>query len=253
MNHNEWLEKAEIYALGALDGEELAEFEAHLASGCRVCEERLRETRETLTSLSRSLGPLDPPSAARARLLRQVGAGTKGAAPERSSPRWLWWGMGAGALAAAALLIVVSWNLIAARNQLRELQAQIDALQTQVAQREELIQFLSDPQVRLVSLAGLPASPAARGHLLWNPLSRTGLLLVTALPKIPADKTYELWGIAGDKPVPAGVFSVDKEGRALLRLSPLPEAKSFDKFAVTLEPAGGVPKPSGPMHLLGSL
>jgi hypothetical protein len=46
---------------------------------------------------------------------------------------------------------------------------------------------------------------------------------------------------------------VDQEGRALLRLPPLPEAKTFDKFAVTLEPAGGVLKPSGPMHLLGGL
>jgi len=29
--------------------------------------------------------------------------------------------------------------------------------------------------------------------------------------------------------------------------------KNFDKFAVTVEPAAGVPKPTGPMVLLGSL
>ena len=31
MNHEEWIEQADIYALGALDGDELTQFEAHLA------------------------------------------------------------------------------------------------------------------------------------------------------------------------------------------------------------------------------
>jgi len=39
----------------------------------------------------------------------------------------------------------------------------------------------------------------------------------------------------------------------LLKIPSLPQGKSFDKFAVTLEPAGGVPKPTGPMHLLGTV
>ena len=115
------------------------------------------------------------------------------------------------------------------------------------------MQFLSDPQVRIVNLAGLPPSPGARGQLLWNPLSRTGLLLATGLPPVPAGKAYELWGIAGAEPVPAGVFIVNEGGLALFRLPALPESKSFDKFAVTLEPAGGVPQPTGSMVLLGSL
>ncbi len=253
MNHNEWLEQADIYALGALDGEELSQFEAHLASGCRLCEDHLRETRETLTSFPRSLRPLDPPPAVRARLLQQIGTETKIASPERARLRWVWWGVGTSSFAAAGLLVFLSWNLIATRSQLRERQAEIGALQTQVAQREELIQFLSDPQVRLVNLAGLPPSTGARGQLLWNPLSRKGLLLATGLPQIPVDKAYELWGIAGTEPVAAGVFMVNERGLALFRLPTLPESKTFEKFAVTLEPAGGVPKPTGTMVLLGSL
>ena len=53
--------------------------------------------------------------------------------------------------------------------------------------------------------------------------------------------------------MPAGVFSVDAAGRALLRLPALPADQTFDAFAVTLEPAGGVPKPTGPMHLHGKI
>ena len=44
MNHEEWLAQADIYALGALDGDELIAFEAHLAAGCHECEQHLRQT-----------------------------------------------------------------------------------------------------------------------------------------------------------------------------------------------------------------
>ena len=56
MSHDARLEQAaDVYALGALDGAELAEFEAHLASGCAACAERLRETREALALMPRAL------------------------------------------------------------------------------------------------------------------------------------------------------------------------------------------------------
>ena len=250
MDHEEWLERAEIYALGALDGEDLALFEAHLSS-CALCEKYLRDSREALAQLPRSLVQLQPPARVKTELLNRIAPEPKPAAEKPATP-WLWWSL-AGGLAAAALLIAVSWNLIASRNQVRELQGQLAALQSQVNEREEVIRFLSDPQVRIVNLAALPASPGASGQLLWNPRSRTGLLLVTGLPPTTADKAYELWGIAGAEPVPAGVFTVNQGGVTLFRLPALPPEKNFDKFAVTLEPAGGVSQPTGPMHLLGSV
>ncbi len=251
MNHTEWLERAETYALGALDGEELSQFEAHLAQGCPTCERHLRETREALTLLPRSLEPIAPPPGAKARVLNQIAADAA-ARPEGRRPGWLWWGIGAGAVAAAGLLIALGWNLWTTRQELQRLEARIAVLRAEVAQKEETLRLLSDPQVRLVSLAGLPPSPGAAGRLLWNPVTRTGLLLTSGLPEVPRGRAYELWAIAGKEAVPAGVFTVEG-GRALLRLPPLPEAKTFDKFAVTLEPAGGVPQPTGPMHLIGSL
>jgi anti-sigma-K factor RskA len=252
MNHDEWLERAEIYALGALDREDLTLFEAHLVAGCALCETHLRESREALIQLPRSLAPLEPPPRVKTVLLKRIAPETKRAIAERTASPWLWWSL-AGGLAAAALLIAVSWNLIASRNQVRELQGRLAALQSQVNEREEVIRFLSDPQVRIVNLAALPASPGASGQLLWNPRSSAGLLLVTGLPPTTADKAYELWGIAGAEPVPAGVFTVNQGGVTLFRLPALPQAKNFDKFAVTLEPAGGVPQPTGPMHLLGNV
>ena len=251
--HEIWLERGDIYAVGALDGEELRQFETHLASGCAICAAYVRETRESLMILHRSLAPMTPSPEVKARLLRQI-------EPEIVTPRskkpWLSqlsWGLGGGALVAAGLLAFVSWNLVSTRKELAAIRERIGALQSDLAQREEVIAFLTNPQVRVVSLAGLPESPNARGLVLWNADSRAGLFLATGLAQVPAEKIYELWAIADNEPVPAGLFTLDRQGRALLKLAALPADKTFDKFAVTVEPAGGVPKPTGPMHLLGSL
>src|SRR5204863_9367992 len=105
-----------------------------------------------------------------------------------------------------------------------------------------------DPATHVVSLTGLKPSPAAVGRVVWNP--RAGGLFVAAdLPRAPAGKTYELWAIAGGKPFPAGVFTVGPDGRGTVRVTPIVGVASVDVFAVTLEPAGGVPSPTGEMYL----
>jgi anti-sigma-K factor RskA len=262
MNHEAWLEQAEIYALGALDDDERRQIEAHLAEGCRVCAERIRETSEAVTILARALHQEAPPAALRTRLMEAIDAdedafetegGAEDGPPIRRAPRWAWWAGWATALAAAALLLVVGFSLSKTQEELERLRGRVAILQEELTEREATLRFLSDPNVRYVSLAGLPASPGASGWLLWNPEIRQGLFLARGLPAAPPDRTYELWGIAGAEPVPAGVFKVDSAGRALFRLPPLLETKPFDTFAVTLEPAGGTLKPSGPMHLAGKV
>ena len=259
MSHDAWAEQADVYALGALDSTELAQFEAHLATGCATCAERIRETREALTLLPRSLPTVAPPPALRARVLASIAAERPAAgAPvalqaERRRGRGLWWAGWAGLAAAAALLLVVNTQLSKTRQEVRTLEDRLATLQTELAQREETLRFLSDPNVRYVSLAGLKPTPEASAWLLWNATTRQGLLLARGLPAPPAGHAYELWALAGARPVPAGVFGVDPSGRALLRLPQLPADQSFDAFAVTLEPAGGVPAPTGPMHLHGKV
>jgi anti-sigma-K factor RskA len=259
MNHDRWLELADVYAVGALDGRELADFEAHLATDCAVCAARIRETREALTLVPRSLPEVPPPPALRARVLAAVArepapAARPVAAPVPRRPsRALWWTGWAGLAAAAALLLFVNAELRTTRQELRALQDRLATLQTELSDRESALRFLSDPNVRYVSLGGLKPTPDASAWLLWNPGTRQGLLLARGLPAPPAGHAYELWALAGSQPVPAGVFSVDAAGRGLLRLPPLPEGHAYDAFAVTLEPAPGVPKPTGPMHLHGKV
>lgn len=190
-------------------------------------------------------GPVSPPTAAARR-------------------RGLAWGAGVGTLLAVGLLVGLSWHLSLTRADLRSLEGRVAALQATLAQRQEILRealaqrdealrLLADPQVRLVRLAGLPPSPNASGRILWHPVTRTGILLATGLPEAPPDRVYELWAIAGAEPVPAGLFAVSAGSRAFLRLPTLPGAQAFDRFAVTLEPVGGVPKPTGQMYLLGGV
>ena len=88
---------------------------------------------------------------------------------------------------------------------------------------------------------------------MWHAGRREAVLLASGLAAAPAGKAYELWIIAKAAPVPAGVFQVDAQGRAVFRL---PEGLDFagvKTFAVTLEPEAGVPAPTGPMVLAGAV
>ena len=62
MSHDEWLDRADFYALGVLDGEELARFEDHLQLGCTECDRRVLEAREALLQIPLSLPRGEAPS-----------------------------------------------------------------------------------------------------------------------------------------------------------------------------------------------
>ncbi|HEY7556721.1 MAG TPA: cupin domain-containing protein [Candidatus Binatia bacterium] len=70
--HEQWLERGEIYALGALDGQELKDFETHLASGCGLCEDKIREIAQVFAQLSESLEQLSPPSAVKTHIFAEI-------------------------------------------------------------------------------------------------------------------------------------------------------------------------------------
>ncbi|MGH7812347.1 MAG: cupin domain-containing protein, partial [Candidatus Binatia bacterium] len=72
MEHEEWLARAEVFAVSALEGEELAQFEVHLAAGCALCEEKARETAEVFARVSDSLQRLSPPSAVKTRVFAEI-------------------------------------------------------------------------------------------------------------------------------------------------------------------------------------
>jgi anti-sigma factor ChrR (cupin superfamily) len=72
MDHENWLELADLYATGALDSEELVQFEAHLSAGCSECQARLREAQDALSEIPLSLQPTTPPPTIKQRILERI-------------------------------------------------------------------------------------------------------------------------------------------------------------------------------------
>jgi anti-sigma-K factor RskA len=81
-----------------------------------------------------------------------------------------------------------------------------------------------------------------------------GTIVFTAhgLPPIPADRVYQLWAVVGNAAISGGIFTADASGRGQLVTELAPMDGVPAAIAVTLEPAGGVPQPTGPKYLLGT-
>lgn len=247
---------AAVYAVGALDGEDLARFEEHLAEGCPLCATTLRDSGEALGRLALSGTPALPPPEVKAALLARVAASSLA---RRAAGRASWVPWAAATAAAAAVAAMITGGLVASRYEARLGQMARDtaavrqrllrdeaALRDQIAVYRGAVELLRDPATRVVVLHGAGPSPEASGRMLWHDKAG-GHLFVANLPPAPAGQTYELWTLGGPAPEPAGTFQVDAAGRATHRVdrTGAPPAK----FAVTLEPEAGVPAPTGPIVL----
>jgi anti-sigma-K factor RskA len=258
MNHEPFDTLAATYALGALDGDERAQFERHLADGCDVCAETLRDSAETLAALARTEPAAIPPPEVKDALLRRIAAITP-VQRERPQPRRLVWA--AATLAAMIAGAAFTGTFVASRYEgrlgqmareaaaLRErVQRDEAALREQIAVYQGAVDLLRDPATQVVTLHGLGPSPEASGRVIWNPTSG-GHVFVANLPAAPAGSAYEMWTIGEGAPQPAGLFKVDASGRGTHRIAAVEDGKPVKVFAVTLEPEAGVSAPTGPMVL----
>lgn len=238
---------AALHAVGALDGEDLRQFEAHLASGCTRCAMLVRQTEQALARAAMAGPPEPPPGAVRERLVKRAAAA--GATGRR---RWLPWTVGILAVAVAAGALSAAY--VAARYEARlgqmarEAAAAKERLARTEAELQEELALLRDPTTRVVELRGQAASPGAVARILWADSGR-GLLLATRLPPPPAGKVYALWTLAGDVPQMAGVFTPDDAGRATLKVGAAAGSGPLRVLSVTLEPEGGATAPSGAVAL----
>lgn len=240
-------------ALGMPLGEDAEALEAHRAEGCARCESLLAELRGAATALAASAPPASPPLELKERVLASLGPARVSARAPARSP----WAVLLAA-AAALLVLAVLWDDAKLRRQREELRSQsaelagrLESAETELAQRALRARVLESDDVRLLDLGGSGPQPKAHGKVFWSERARRGVLVAADLAPLPADRQYQLWVFHAGKPVDAGVFDVDAQGRALF------ESKDFrepvaQNFAVTIEPRGGLPAPSGPIVLLGA-
>jgi len=253
MTHEEIQQLAALDAIQAASPEETDELRRHLA-GCSECRRVADEMTEAAAMLALSVDPVAPPPRVRAELLEELRDGGRAVTMERPLPTpspARWW------LAAAALIMMAfggftALRLRTMREEMLELRARIDQLAAERAQLSETLSALSGSKT--IELAGQAVAPNASARVFLDPAHRRAFVFFRGLPSNPADKDYQLWIIRADQVAPqsAGVFKVDPAGNASLVVQNLPVDTLIKALAVTLEPKGGVPAPTGAMYQMGS-
>jgi len=255
MAHSERHEElAALQALSVPLGEESEEFFAHLRDGCATCEQLLGEFRDAASAFAAQAPAVSPRPEVRQKLLASLGPARASAVPPVPS-RALRVLVG---LAAALMLLFIAMDDLRLRRQREELQSQtaqlsehLDKARRDLARNNLRDVVLQSDDVRVLFLGGQGPQPGARAKVFWSDKAKRGILVAGNLAPLEPGKQYELWVFAQGKPVPAGVFDPDTAGRALFESPELTAIASAENFAVTIEPRGGVPAPTGPIVLVG--
>jgi anti-sigma-K factor RskA len=246
-------DQAEVYVLGALTAAERAEFEAHLAA-CAACAAEVRSLVPVLAALAQVAPPAAPSPEVRRRLLARL------TGPRRVvQPAWL---AAAASVAAAVVLGGYSAQLrdrvSTLETRLRATMLRADASERQTAdarraaaEAQSTVAVLVAPDVARIDLAGQSVAPRASARAFW---SRSRGLVFTAsnLPPLPPGRTYQLWVLtAQPAPISAGLLKPDANGRVSATFETRPDLPTPVAMAVTDEPEGGMPGPTGQKYLVG--
>lgn len=188
----------------------------------------VEEWRERLAPLDATASPIEPP----ARVWRAIEREIPAPAPIRQAtaqrtPWWdwlpLWRGLALGAMAAAAALLLY----ITVPNPLPQAGPEVVAVLTDQSGAPAWIATAAPRDAR-ISIAALQPQPIA------------------------ADRSFELWAIAGGPPRSLGVLRTGQGERLTLAAAEVPHD---GVLAVTLEPQGGSPTkgPTGPVLYQGKI
>ena len=280
LSHDEAFALLDALATDSLDASERDAVQAHAAT-CETCGPELASLRETFAQLAFAAPPaaeMDAGARGRihARLMDRVDADARarGVAPLRREPASpplaismtqerriissMAWRRAEWIAAAASVLLVVSIGLLAAlirdRQTVRDaLKAELaqsagtrtsnDSLRSLIASRDSMITGLIGRDVAVMSLTSAGAkAPYAR--MFWDTARNTWILAAHNMPELRAGRTYQLWLVTKTAKISAGTFS-PTNGEAVVRATYALARDSLEAIAVTEEPAGGVPQPTG--------
>lgn len=251
----------ETYVLGLSEKEEAAEFE-------RMCNEHpevktARDSFEMALEKQAFANAVAPPERVRTNFFAQIGAepldSSLNVAPvvpiQRTEGRVV--SNAARYLAAASIILLIAstalnfyffqqyktystlYSNLVAQNQ--STVNNNNTLQTRLRSYESSLNLLTDTNVSIIRMPGLPKgpAPASLATVYWDKRTKEVRLFVNNMPQPATDRQYQLWALVGGKPVDAGTFDIT--GDAIpVRMKNIPNAETF---AITLEKKGGSPSP----------
>jgi anti-sigma-K factor RskA len=239
---------AGAYAMDAVPPPERAAFERHLAS-CEPCRQEVRGLREATAALA-SATAVRPPDGFREAVLRAAGQ-TRQLPPAPAAPPAPWrtlrrQGLGvagwrprlavvlAGAVACvlAVVAVVAGVSVYGMHSRLAQDQGHDHAV----------AMVLGAPDATMMSA---PVTTGGTATVVMSHRERALVFTAADLRILPSSESYELWlmGPAGSKP--AGMISMSGGGKMAgpMVVSGLSAGESV---GVTVEPAGGSPRPTTP-------
>ncbi len=290
MDHQAIKDLLPLAALDRLEPDEARTLQEHLRAGCDECEAELRELREAAASLALSLeqesfeegsedriwdrlearlheavAQPDRPTAREADSARRPARGRVGA--WRAATAVMAAGIVGIAIYAGQIrdrlrranenhqqeIAAMDSRIASMRAELTRARVEVGTLQRVLGDRIRLEKVLSAPDLRLTRLAPLAPAPGAGAIVAVSATNKAAVFQAAGLPATPPGKTYELWWITKEHgPVAAGLFQAE-DGRPVVAPVLLPPPGEHVLLsAVTLEPAGGVSKPTGAMYLKGA-
>jgi anti-sigma-K factor RskA len=290
MDHQAIKDLLPLAALDRLEPDEGRALEEHLRTGCDECEPELRELREVAASLALSLDGEASKGGSEERIWERLEARLQGAAARPSGTtareadlerrpargRVGTWRVATAVMAAGIVglalyagqlsdrlrltgeehrqqLAAMDSRLASLNAELAMARGEVGTLQRVLGDRIRLEKVLSAPDLRLTRLEPLAPAPGAGAIVAVSATNKTAVFQAAGLPATPAGKTYELWWITKEHgQVAAGLFQAENGHSVVAPMSLPPEGEHVLLSAVTLEPAGGVSKPTGAMYLKGA-
>lgn len=228
------------YAIDALTGDELAEFEKHL-QGCASCAEEVRGLQETAARLALTTAIEPPPwmrrqvlaAASRTRQLPPIPS-TGGRLLARDAPRRVtrlrrWLPRSVAAVAMAAAIVVLAVLQVNTRDQLQ---------QTQQANRN-VAAVLAAPDAQIQR-----SSTTVGGTVtaVISPRDREAVVTTADMPAQADAKVYQLWVISASGARSVGLLPGNGAGVTAPVLAA--DVQPGDRLGITVEPAGGTSQPT---------
>ncbi len=256
---------AAAYVLDALDDDERELFEEHLAA-CPDCTVDVEDLRVAAADLGESLPPVAPPPGLRAQLMAEIASTPQASVPGTSAPessppessaagnspipitptdeparvtpaaprntRWI------TLVAAAVVVVLLGFGAVIAFGGGDD--PAPDPTELAIAEMREV------PDVVTVDLEG---DAGGTVQVMYSAEEQRAMLVGEDLDDPSADHVYQLWTISGDQPTPSVVFTpTNGELAAEMEMDfDPPEA-----WAITVEPTGGSPAPTGDIVFQGT-
>lgn len=262
--HEAVRELSGLYILDGLAPADFAEFQAHLAV-CEECRAEVASLRPVVAALPRTVPQVQPSPELRRRVIQTVSGraarASQGVGENREKRGLVLWLAAAsliGAVALGAYAIQLRGRVSDLESRLQRALTEASLAERQIAdarrvalEAQSQVAVLAAPDVVRIDLVGQPVAPSASARAFWS-RSRGMVFTASKLPSLPAGRVYQLWVLtAAGPPISVGVLQPEQAGTLAAVFQTPSDIPQPTQVAVSDEPAGGVPSPTGTIWVAG--